>query len=166
MLIAILDHAADLNVGHREGLGEQLDSPRLDDGLLVNGAVEVDDAAIRMNGPCLNAVNTLRRLVEGNLAIGAFSSRSPCRYNKITGSPGARGSLLILSSSGEIGSQSSACAESVPLHRANTTTNPCIDVRLSAGMTDSLIPGFASVFTVHVGSRVAASMAGAGASSR
>jgi hypothetical protein len=26
-------------------------------------------------------------------------------------------------------------------------------------MTDSLIPGFASVFTVHVGSRVAASMA-------
>src|SRR5882757_594723 len=91
--------------------------------------------------------------------MGPLSSRSTCRYNKIAGALGARGSLLILSSSAEIGSQSSARAESVPLHRANTATNPCIDVRLSAGMTDSLIPGFASVFTVHVGSGVAASMA-------
>src|SRR5258708_15942713 len=91
--------------------------------------------------------------------MGPLSSRSTCRYNKIAGAPGACGSLRILSSSGEIGSQSSARAESVPLHSANTATNPCIDVRLSAGMTDSLIPGLTSVFTVHAGSRVAASMA-------
>src|SRR5260370_36391833 len=73
MLVAILDDAADLNIGHGESLGEQLDGPCLDDGLVVNGAVEADDAAVRVDGPCLNRVNVLGPLVEGDLDVGKLA---------------------------------------------------------------------------------------------
>src|SRR5882762_5812378 len=73
MPVAIFDDAADLIVGHGEGLGEQLDGPCLYDGLVVNGAVEGDDAAVRVDGSRLNGVNVLRPLVERDLDVGELA---------------------------------------------------------------------------------------------
>src|SRR5258708_21111857 len=73
MLVAIFDDAADLDVGHGESLGEQLDGPCLYDGLVINGAVEVDDAAVRVDGPRVNGANVLGPLVEGDLDVGKLA---------------------------------------------------------------------------------------------
>ena len=74
MPVAVFNDAAHLNIGHGEGLGEPPDPSRLYDWLLVHGAVEFDDAPIRVDGPCLNAVDALRSLVEGNLNVRVLTA--------------------------------------------------------------------------------------------
>src|SRR5258706_4810056 len=86
--------------------------------------------------------------------LGPLSSRSTCRYRKIAGAPKALGSLVILSSSGEIGSQSSARAACEPAHNASEPINPCIALCLSPGMTSPCNPCYRPLSLPSCGSRV------------
>src|SRR5882672_7339973 len=69
----VLDDAADSHIGHGEGLGEQLDAPRLNDGLLINGALEVDYAAVGVNSARLYVPHIFGCLVEDNLDVGELA---------------------------------------------------------------------------------------------
>src|ERR1700682_1175746 len=73
MLVAIFDDAADLHIGQGESLGKQFDGPCLNDGLLVDGTVEVYDAAVRVDGPRLNTANVFGLLIEGDLDVGKLA---------------------------------------------------------------------------------------------
>src|SRR5258706_5263348 len=85
---------------------------------------------------------------------GPLSSRSTCRYRKLAGATKALGSLVILSSSGEIGSQSSARAACEPAHNASEPINPCIALCLSPGMTSPCNPCYRPLSLPFCGSRV------------
>src|ERR1700688_5018076 len=99
-----------------------------------------------------SSVNILIRAYTASL--GPLSSRSTCRYRKIAGAPEALGSLVILSSSGEIGSQSSARARCHAAHKASEPINPCIALCPSPGMSSPCDPCRRPLSSPSFGSRV------------
>src|ERR1700680_3784591 len=74
MPVAVFNDTAHLNSGHGEGLGEPLDPSRLHDWLFVHGAVEFDDAPVRVDCPSLNAVDALGCLVERNFDVRVLTA--------------------------------------------------------------------------------------------
>src|SRR5271168_775333 len=69
MPVTVFNDAADLYVWQREGLRHQSDAGFLDYGFIKNGAVEIDDSAVRLDGPRFNAANVLRSTVVRNLDV-------------------------------------------------------------------------------------------------
>src|SRR5277367_5812433 len=95
-------------------------------------------------------------ILEYVVSVGPVSSRSTCRYKMMAGAPGASGSLVIASSCGDTGSQSSARTALWPPHNTSTANAPCTDLRLNTGVNGPIYFLLCSVLAIPA---VAASMA-------
>src|SRR5208282_4630275 len=68
--IEVLDDAPNLHVRKSKSLGQNLQSPPLDQFLFENLTVEIYDRAIRLDGPSLYVHHLLASLEEWNFDIG------------------------------------------------------------------------------------------------
>src|SRR5690242_5173932 len=72
--VVAFNDAANGNVGHGKGLGEELQRFRFNDGIFKNLAVEFDNGAVRMNGARADAINGVLAFDKGDFHVAVFAA--------------------------------------------------------------------------------------------